>query len=187
MVAMDEITVTRFGRRGTLLRAVTVIERPLDETFAFFADARNLERITPPSLRFRIVSDVGDGDTHRDMLIDYRLRLRGVPIGWRTRITRYDPPHSFIDEQLRGPYRLWRHTHRFESIRDGAATRMVDEVWLRPLGPAPLAWLADRLFVAREVRGIFTWRAQRLRELLPPRSAAEPTDVAPTAAAPTLR
>ncbi len=166
-VDADQVTITHHGRRGSLLRATTTIHRPLDETFAFFADARNLERITPPSLRFRIVSDVGDGTTSRDMLIDYRLRLRGVPMRWRTRIARYDPPHAFIDEQLRGPYRLWRHTHRFEPI-DDTATRMVDEVWLRPHGPWPVAWLATRLFVGREVRGIFEWRARRLARLLPP-------------------
>ena len=166
-MVMDTVETLRFGRRGSLLRAVTTIPRPLDETFAFFADARNLERITPSNLRFRIVSDVGDGTTTRDMLIDYRLSLRGVPMGWRTRIARFDPPHSFIDEQLRGPYRLWRHTHRFEPI-DDHTTRMVDEVWYRPIGPWPIAWLADRLFVGREVRGIFTGRAERLRDLLGP-------------------
>jgi ligand-binding SRPBCC domain-containing protein len=164
----DSVTITRHGRRGSVLRAVTSIPRPLDETFAFFADARNLEAITPPSLGFRIASDVGDGTTARNMLIDYRISLRGIPMRWRTRITRYDPPHAFVDEQLRGPYRLWRHVHRFASDGDGA-TLMTDEVWYRPIGPWPLAWLADRMFVGREVRGIFRWRTERLRELLPAR------------------
>jgi ligand-binding SRPBCC domain-containing protein len=161
----DCVTITRHGRRGSVLRAVTSIPRPLDETFAFFADARNLEEITPPSLGFVIASDVGDGTTVRDMLIDYRISMRGIPMRWRTRITRYDPPHAFVDEQLHGPYRLWRHVHRFEADGDHA-TLMTDEVWYRPIGPWPLAWLADRVFVGREVRGIFAWRAERLRELL---------------------
>ncbi len=153
-----------------VLRASTIVPRPLEETFAFFADARNLERITPPSLRFRIVSDVGDGSTSEGMLIDYRLRLRGVPIGWRTRITRFDPPHAFIDEQLRGPYRLWRHTHAF--VADGPErTRMIDTVEFVPHGGRLLAGIVSRLFVAREVRGIFEWRARALEDLLPARVA----------------
>lgn len=166
---MTHVTITRTpGGRGSVLRASTTVPRPLEETFAFFADARNLERITPPSLRFRIVSDVGDGATHEGMLIDYRLRVRGVPIGWRTRITRFDAPHAFVDEQLRGPYRLWRHEHVFEA--DGPdRTLMVDTVEFVPRGGRLIAGIVDRLFVAREVRGIFAWRARALAELLPER------------------
>ncbi len=169
MQAMARVTTTRTpDGRGTVLRASTIVPRPLEETFAFFADARNLEAITPPSLRFRIVSDVGDGETMRDMLIEYRLRLRGVPIRWLTRITRFDPPHAFVDEQLRGPYRVWRHEHAFHA--DGPdRTRMVDTVWFVPRGGRLLAPLVARLFVAREVRGIFEHRARVLEELLPTR------------------
>ena len=169
---MADVTITRTpGGRGTVLRASTIVPRPLEETFAFFADVRNLERITPPSLRFRIVGDVGDGATSEGMLIEYRLRLRGVPIGWRTRITRFDPPHSFIDEQLRGPYRLWRHEHTFHE-HGPDRTRMLDTVEFVPRGGQPLAGIVDRLFVAREVRGIFEWRARALEELLPARESA---------------
>ncbi len=167
---MAHVTITRSpGGRGSVLRASTQVPRSLEETFAFFADARNLERVTPPSLRFRIVSDVGDGATSEGMLIDYRLRLRGVPIRWRTRITRFDAPHAFVDEQLRGPYRVWRHTHVFEA--DGPdRTRMIDTVEFVPRGGRPIARIVDRLFVAREVRGIFEWRAAALERLLPARS-----------------
>ena len=93
-------------------------------------------------------------------LIRYRLRVRGVPVGWLTAIREWDPPHRFVDEQLRGPYALWHHTHSFEA-HPGGGTLMRDEVrYALPLGP--LGELARRLFVARDVEAIFDFRAQRI-------------------------
>ncbi|MCW2923589.1 MAG: hypothetical protein JWM98_993 [Thermoleophilia bacterium] len=145
-----------------MLHAETVLPRPLEETFAFFADARNLEAITPPWLRFRITSDLpAGGAVHEGLLIEYRIRLRGITVPWRTRIERWDPPHAFVDRQLRGPYRLWEHLHTFEAVDDGS-TRMRDRVTFRPIGGR----LVDHLFVRREVSAIFRWRERRLGELL---------------------
>jgi ligand-binding SRPBCC domain-containing protein len=135
-----------------------------DDVFAFFADARNLEAITPPLLRFRVM-DPGAIVMGPGVLIRYRLRVHRVPVGWLTAIREWDPPHRFVDEQLRGPYALWHHTHTFEAIEDGAATLMRDvERYALPFGLVGEA--ARRLFVARDVAAIFDYRAERIRELL---------------------
>ena len=132
------------------------------DVFEFFADARNLEAITPPLLRFRLVTPdpIAMG---RGTLIRYRLRVRGVPVSWLTEIKEWDPPHRFVDEQLKGPYALWHHTHTFEA--DGDETIMRDVVRYR-VGFGALGAVADALVVRRDVAGIFDFRAQRVRELI---------------------
>jgi ligand-binding SRPBCC domain-containing protein len=124
--------------------------------FEFFADAGNLEAITPPWLRFEIVTPrpiaMGVG-----ALVEYGLVLHGLPISWLTRIEAWEPGVRFVDAQLTGPYRLWHHTHEFAP--DGAgATLMRDTVrYALPLGP--LGEVAHRAFVARDLRRIFDFRA----------------------------
>jgi ligand-binding SRPBCC domain-containing protein len=155
------MSVTTGMRQHTLMREQRLPGSP-DDVFAFFADARNLEAITPPLLRFRVVTPepilMGRGT-----LIRYKLRVRGLPIGWLTQITAWDPPHRFVDEQLEGPYALWHHTHTFEA--DGDETIMRDVVRYA-IGFGPLGVLADALVVRRDVARIFDFRAQRVRELL---------------------
>jgi len=137
-----------------------------DDVFAFFGDARNLEAITPPLLRFRVMDAGADAiEMAAGTLIRYRLRVHRVPVGWLTAIREWDPPHRFVDEQLRGPYALWHHTHTFEAIEDGTATLMRDVVrYALPFGL--LGEAARRLFVARDIEAIFDYRAERIRELL---------------------
>lgn len=130
-----------------------------DEVFPFFGDALNLERITPPWLGFEVVTPrpiaMGAGT-----LIEYRLRLHGVPLRWRTRIDVWDPPRRFVDRQLRGPYRSWVHEHTFEPDGHGG-TLMRDRVeYSLPLGP--VGSLAGALLVRRELRRIFDHRADRV-------------------------
>jgi len=129
------------------------LPRPRDEVFAFFADASNLERLTPPWLHFHIINpDIVIG---RGVLIDYRLRIHGIPLRWRSEISRWDPPRVFVDEQRNGPYRRWVHTHTFEEERGG--TRVGDSVEF----DVPFEWLAGR-FVMRDVEAIFAFRKQAL-------------------------
>ena len=143
------------------LERTQVVARALDDAFAFFADPRNLEAITPPWLRFRIVQ--APAELRRGSLLRYRLRLFGVPIRWKTEIALWRPPRSFTDVQLAGPYPLWEHTHRLRAVPSG--TEIYDHVRYRLPG-GPLAPLVQRLFVRRWLDEIFDYRARRLRELL---------------------
>jgi len=144
-----------------ILERSTWLPRPVDETFAFFADAANLERITPPELRFRIVTPQPI-DMRRGTLIEYRLALFALPFGWHTRIDAWSPPRRFVDLQLAGPYQRWVHTHEFEPQRGG--TRMRDTVEYRlPLGWLGLAALPP---VRRQLTRIFDYREAAIQRLL---------------------
>jgi ligand-binding SRPBCC domain-containing protein len=133
------------------------LPRPLTEVFPFFADAGNLDLLTPPWLRFEILTPPPI-EMKMGALIDYRLRLRRWPIRWRTRITEWQPPVRFVDEQLRGPYRQWIHEHTFAE-RDGR-TLVGDCVRYAVPGGA----LVNALFVRRDVEKIFAYRQQKLSE-----------------------
>ena len=136
-----------------------VVSHDLDETFAFFADPRNLEAITPPWLHVRILE--APERLERGSLLRYRLRLYGIRVRWLTEIESWQPPRGFSDRQLRGPYLLWLHTHRFAAAA-AAKTEIYDNVRYRvPGGP-----LAPTRLVRRLVDEIFDYRADRLRELL---------------------
>ena len=133
-----------------------VLPAPLDQVFGFFAEARNLEKLTPPWLRFEVLT-TGPITMAAGTLIDYRIRWRGIPMRWRTEIEVWEPPHRFVDRQIRGPYRLWRHEHLFSEQSDG--TSIIDRVEYAPFGGA----IAQRLVVARDVERIFAYRHEVLR------------------------
>lgn len=134
-----------------------------DEVFGFFADAGNLEAITPPRLHFEVITP-RPIPMAAGTLIQYRLRLHGVPISWLTSIQQWDPPHRFVDTQVRGPYALWHHTHTFEpSGTDG--TLMTDTVRYA-IGFGPLGELARRALVDRDLAAIFDFRAEAIPGLL---------------------
>lgn len=142
-------------------RATTHIALPRAEVFEFFSDPANLERITPPQLRFRILTPAPIA-MHAGTLIDYELSLMGVPFKWQTLISKWEPPFQFVDEQLKGPYKTWIHTHTFEE--DRAGTIIHDEVrWSLPL--FPFGQVAYPL-VARQVAGIFKHREKTIHALL---------------------
>jgi uncharacterized protein (TIGR01777 family) len=129
-----------------------------EEIFPFFADARNLERITPPTLGFKIIGDLPE-EVREGLEINYKLRVHGVPVSWKTLITEWLPPKKFVDVQLSGPYTLWRHTHEFTPLSEG--TLMRDRVRYRvPLGA--VGGLIAGAFVKNDVRKIFDFRRQYL-------------------------
>jgi ligand-binding SRPBCC domain-containing protein len=144
--------------RVRVLEREQLLARPLAEVFPFFADARNLQRLTPPLLDFQILTPVPT-EMRPGALIDYRLRVHGVPLRWRTEITAWEPPHRFEDTQRRGPYRLWVHEHTFEE-REGR-TLAKDRVRYAIAGGE----LVHRLLVAPDLKRIFDYRAARLAEL----------------------
>lgn len=135
------------------------INKSQDELYSFFSDAHNLAKITPPWLHFRMLTPAPI-EMRVGTLIDYRLKLRGIPIRWQSEITAWNPPYSFIDEQRRGPYRRWVHAHTFVPVLNGTLVR--DEVDYAVFGGT----LVQRLFIAPDIEKIFAYRAAKLRELL---------------------
>lgn len=129
-----------------------------DKVFAFFADAQNLDLITPPWLHFRTVTP-GAGEMRVGTVMDHRLWLHGFPLHWRSKITIWDPPARFVDEQVRGPYRLWIHEHRFEEQNGG--TLVHDHVRYAVV----FDFLIHQLFIRPDIERIFTYRQEKLREI----------------------
>ncbi|MCA8941703.1 MAG: SRPBCC family protein [Planctomycetes bacterium] len=143
------------------------VPHPIDEVFAFFADASNLDAITPAWLRFQIDTP-SPIEMQVGTLIDYKLRIRGIPVRWQSEITVWDPPFRFVDEQRRGPYRKWHHVHSFVE-RDGG-TFIRDEVDYAVPGWV-LEPLIHRWFVRRDVERIFAHRTAVLRQRFHRRAA----------------
>jgi ligand-binding SRPBCC domain-containing protein len=127
------------------------------DLFPFFADAGNLDALTPPWLHFQIVTPLPI-EMRARALIDYKLRVRGLPIRWRTVIREWQPPYRFMDEQLRGPYRQWIHTHTFEPQNGGTLAR--DTVQYA----VPFDFLMHRLFVRPDIEKIFAFRREALQK-----------------------
>ena len=138
------------------------IDRPLHEVFAFFSDAKNLQVLTPPFLNFKIETTLPI-EMRPGATIDYTIRLFGVPMRWRTLIETFDPGKGFVDTQIRGPYKLWRHEHRF--VEEKGGTRMIDTVdYEVPFGP--IGALAKGIFVDRMLRKIFDFRRDAVQSVL---------------------
>ena len=152
-----KLTIAKCGCGHELLTEIR-LPAALDHVFAFFSDAHNLQDITPDYLNFEILTP-RPIEMKPGALIDYRLRLRGIPIRWRTKISCWEPPYRFIDEQIRGPYKIWQHEHTFEDLGDQTLVR--DRVHYL----SPLSFITHPLMVTRDVRQIFEYRGQRLRAI----------------------
>lgn len=151
-----------------VLESEQLVPRPRDEVFAFFARPENLGVITPPWLGFRILTP-SPVPMERGALVDYVIRLGPLPMRWRTLITRCEPPHAFVDEQLQGPYSFWHHTHTFEEAPGGTLIR--DRVlYVVPFGF--LGVVVERLVIRRQLRAIFAHRRKVIATLFAPGAAA---------------
>lgn len=141
-----------------LFKTQRTIERPLTEVFEFFSNAHNLAAITPPELHLEILTPAPI-EMFAGTLIDYRLKLHGIPLRWQTEITEWNPPHFFLDEQRRGPYRLWRHTHIFSETEDGVVVD--DSVEYAVWGGR----IVNKFFVYPDLQKIFAYRSEQLAEI----------------------
>lgn len=144
-----------------ILERRQIIERPREEVFDFFADAGNLEKITPPELNFKITTPQPI-DIKKGALIDYQLKLRGLPLTWKTEITLWNPPFEFVDTALKSPYKQWIHSHQF-TIGEQNETIMEDMVRYR-LPFEPLGNIAH-FIVGRELNYIFDYRYKIIEEI----------------------
>lgn len=151
------ITITNHPAiRGAFqLTAEQRLPRPIDEVFAFFADAHRLQDLTPPFLNFQVLTPK-PVLMFSGAIIDYQLRLHGIPLRWQSEITEWEPPRQFVDQQLRGPYRFWRHLHSFEA--DNGQTLARDIVEYAVPGGKLIHWL----MVKSDLMRIFNYRQQQL-------------------------
>ncbi len=144
------------------LTVETIIHKPIEEVFDFFSKAENLNKLTPPELYFKIITPLPI-TMKVGTLIDYQLKLTGIPFKWKTKITKWDPPFVFEDTQLKGPYNTWIHEHRFESVGNG--TKMTDYLQYRSPGGF-LEFIPHHLFVKAKVEEIFRYRNEILLKLM---------------------
>jgi len=144
----------------TISREISV-KRPIEEVFDFFAKAENLNIITPPELNFKILTPMPI-EMKQGTLIDYRIKLSGVPFKWKTEITNWEPPFRFVDTQLKGPYKIWIHEHTFCSHLN--TTIIKDEVTYLPPG-----WIMEpvihKLTVKKKLERIFDYRTEKIKSI----------------------
>jgi len=137
-----------------------VIDKPIYEVFEFFCKAENLQKLTPPTLNFKILTELPI-EMKKGSRIDNRIKLYGVPVKWKTEITKWDPPFEFEDTQLKGPYKLWKHRHIFKDLGD--KTEMTDIVEYNPKG-FPFNTILDKLIVKKEIEKIFNYRTEKINQ-----------------------
>ena len=143
------------------LKKEIIIHKPLNEVFEFFSKAENLNLITPPYLNFRILTPPPI-EMKTGTIINYRIKLKGIPLKWTTEITEWDPPNKFTDTQIKGPYKLWVHEHFFTD--QGGKTIVTDRVTYKSRGLI-LEPIIEKLFVSKNLKQIFDYREKKLKEI----------------------
>lgn len=140
-----------------------LVPAPIEKVWAFFSDAKNLMEVTPPHLNLKVTNEVYGGTVYAGQVMTYDVKpLLGIPLAWMTEITHVSAPHYFVDEQRKGPYKLWHHQHHFKTVEGGV--EMVDLVHYRlPFGF--LGNLANGLLVKKELEKIFAFRYKKIEEL----------------------
>jgi len=146
------------SKKEFTLESEILLPKPIAEVFSFFSDARNLETLTPPLLKFHVL-EPDNISMAVGTFINYRLKLHGIPFSWTSEITSWDPPYGFSDEQRRGPYRYWIHQHKFEA--NGDSTLVKDFVRYSVFG----GFLVEKLFVRRDLEKIFNYRLEKMRSI----------------------
>ena len=144
-----------------ILKKESFINKSPDEVFAFFSRPENLEKVTPKHLQFKILTSL-PVEIHAGSIIDYQIKIYGIPFSWRTEIAVWEPTHRFVDIQVKGPYRVWIHEHRFEKY--GTGTRMLDTLEY----VVPGGWFAPlihRLFVKKDLESIFNYRERKFDKI----------------------
>ncbi len=157
------IVLHKFIMKPHIIIRKTIINRPLEEVFNFFSKAENLNLLTPPELKFKILTPLPI-KMSAGTIIDYKIKLNGIPFNWKTEICDWKVNEYFVDQQLKGPYRIWHHTHSFKAVDGG--TQMIDEV--KYLSPG---WILEpfiqALFIKKKVESIFDYRNSKLKEIFP--------------------
>lgn len=143
------------------LDSIQFINKPIEDVFEFFSNPDNLSVITPPKLGFKILTPTPI-KMSIGRLIDYKIYLMGIPIHWRTLITDFDPPHTFIDQQIKGPYTIWHHTHTFQKVDGGVEIkdRVVYSIPFSILGR-----ILNFLWIRKDLENIFNYRKKVIDEL----------------------
>ena len=138
------------------------ISKNILEVFDFFSRPENLSIITPPKMQFNIMTpspiEMKDG-----ALIDYTVKILGLPIKWRTLITKYDPPNIFIDQQLKGPYSLWHHTHTFKKINDNET--LIGDTVIYAVPFSFIGSIVHSIYIKRDLERIFSYRTKKIKEI----------------------
>lgn len=156
-----------------VFKADLVINAPLEKVFEFFANAENLEKITPEFMQFKIITPTPI-QMRKGTLIDYKLKVRGVPMKWRTLIDEWELNKKFVDTQLKGPYKLWHHTHEFMALTP-TSTKMTDTVrYIVPFGF--LGRLVHPILVRPDVEKIFAYRNSTIPLFFPTKNSSFPSD-----------